>query len=240
MANVLPDQPQPLDMQRRVPIPPFPGQFSQERSASKENFHFSPSDFKSGNQEINYRENAFELKHHGGYLRPDYTNINNPTFSNQYSAKEAHPSLNQQCLQETMIPHASQQFQGNGMISEELHKTFPKQDVLPRHVDTEHSRHIRAACDNQGIQQSMTYTNENLFQGEHHGNYSYPEKTNIKSSTFSNQYLANEEPLPLNQQCLQENEPNHSTQIYKDTRMITKELPETFDVQIYIYQVFPI
>ncbi|GBM93294.1 hypothetical protein AVEN_99985-1 [Araneus ventricosus] len=225
------EHPQSLDMQQRVPIPPIPGQFSQEICVSKENFHLCPSDFKSRNQDMYYRENAFQIKHHGGYVGPDYTNINNPTLSNQYLANETLLSLNQQFIQENMMVHSSQQFQGNRAISEEFHKTFQKLDGLPKLADTEQSRHIEAACNNQGIQQSMIYTNENLFQGEHHVDYSYPEKTNIKNSTFSNQYLANEEPLPLNQQWLQENVPNHSSHIYIDNRMISKELPETFDVK---------
>ncbi|GBM82239.1 hypothetical protein AVEN_244797-1, partial [Araneus ventricosus] len=37
--------------------------------------------------------------------------------------------------------------------------------------------------------------------------------------------------MPLNQQCLQENEPIPPTQEYQDNRMISEELPETFNIQ---------
>ncbi|GBM15557.1 Zinc finger protein with KRAB and SCAN domains 8 [Araneus ventricosus] len=225
------DRLQALSFQPSAAGPPFPGQFLQERRVSKDNFDFSPSDFECGQKEINNREETFQIEQRDGYLCTDYTNRNNPTFSNQYLVNEALLSLNQQCRQENMMAHSSEQFQGNRMISEEIHKSFQKQKVLPTHADTEQSRHIHAACNNRSIQQSMTYTNKNLFQAEHHGDYFDPEKTNIKNSSFSNQYLIIEGPLTLNQQCLQENESYHSTQIYKHNRMISKELPDTFDVQ---------
>ncbi|GBM40806.1 hypothetical protein AVEN_137313-1 [Araneus ventricosus] len=126
-----------------------------------------------------------------------------------------------------MVVHPSQQFQSNRIISEELHETFNLQEGLQGLADLENSGNIQAACNNQGIQQSMTYTGGNLFQGEHHGEYSYLENTNTENSTFTNQYLANDESLPLIQQRLQENGPIHPTQVYQSNRMISEELPET-------------
>ncbi|GBM52392.1 hypothetical protein AVEN_160112-1 [Araneus ventricosus] len=111
------DHHQTLDIQPRVTGPPFPGQFQQDKCVSNENFHFSPSDFKSGNQEINDLENTFQIEHRGGYLCPDYTIQNNSIFSNQFLAKEALFPMNQQCLKDNMIVHSNQRIQGNGMIA---------------------------------------------------------------------------------------------------------------------------
>ncbi|GBN56416.1 hypothetical protein AVEN_166064-1 [Araneus ventricosus] len=77
----------------------------------------------------------------------------------------------------------------------------------------------------------MTYTGGNLFLKESLGDYPYLGNTNIEISTLSNLYIANEKALPLIQQCLQENEPIHPTQVYEGNRMISEELPETFSIQ---------
>ncbi|GBN79140.1 hypothetical protein AVEN_180092-1 [Araneus ventricosus] len=77
----------------------------------------------------------------------------------------------------------------------------------------------------------MTYTGGNLFQKESLGDYSYLGNKNIENSTISNQYIANEESLPLIQQCLQKNKPIHPTQVYQGNRKISEELLESFNIQ---------
>ncbi|GBN49865.1 hypothetical protein AVEN_165088-1 [Araneus ventricosus] len=227
------DHPQTLGIQPSVPGPPFPGQFSEERCVSKEKFYFSPSDIKSGHQDITNCENMLQVESRDGYLYPDYKNINNSTFSNQYLPNEGLRHLNQQCLQENMIAHSTQQFQDNRMISEKLHETFNVQSVPQRLADNQ-TKQIQAAYSNHGSQISRTYADGKFFQGEQPGEYSYFENTNIKYSTDSNQYLVNEEHLPLNQQCLQKIVSIPPTQVYQGNRMISEEFPRTFNFQTCI------
>ncbi|GBN11915.1 hypothetical protein AVEN_98208-1 [Araneus ventricosus] len=195
------DHPQALGIQPSVPGPPFPGQFSDERCVSKEKFYFCSSDIKSGHQDINNCENMFQVQSRDGYLYSDYTN--NSTFFNQYLPNEELRHLNQQCLQENMIAHYTQQFQDNQMISDKRHETFNVQAVPQRLADLGRTKQIQAAYSNQGSQISRTYADGKFFEGEQPGEYSYFENTNIKYSSVSNQYLVNEEHLRLNQQCLQ-------------------------------------
>ncbi|CAL1291258.1 unnamed protein product [Larinioides sclopetarius] len=204
----------------------FLGESSQEQNVNADIFHFNSSDINYGRQESNYLQSTFHAEARGDYLCHNDTDRNNSDFPYQYSANEAPLPMSRHILKENIIENSSQQYQGNQNISEKINETFASQECIARFTDPVQFIHSEASFNDLCNQQSAAYSGQNIFQKDFQTKYL--EDVNIKKITFTNQYPKNESFMPLNQQCLQENDRIHFTQEHQSNGMIPEDLLDTF------------
>ncbi|CAL1291253.1 unnamed protein product [Larinioides sclopetarius] len=89
----------------------FPGESSQERNFTEDNFHFSSSDTNFGRQESNNLQSTFNAGAHGDYLCHNDINTNSFDFPHQCFANEAPLPMSRHKLNENIIENSSQQYQ---------------------------------------------------------------------------------------------------------------------------------